>query len=155
MPNLSNYKTYILKQGLPRRLSGKESACQCRRYGFDHEVGKMPWRRECQPTAVFLPGESRGQRSLAGYSPCGPKESDTTEQLTLPLSFNTVHGPDSAALIYCKNNHVLRLHLFSWQASLFFASPMPVCVSFISLVLITFIQSVLCSFLSLSPECEC
>ena len=42
-------------------------------------VRKLPWRRAWQPTPVFLPGESRGQRSLAGYSPWGPKESDTTE----------------------------------------------------------------------------
>jgi len=46
-------------------------------------VGKIPWRREWQPTAVFLPGESHGQRNLWGYSPWGLKESDTTEQLTL------------------------------------------------------------------------
>ena len=38
----------------------------------------MPWRRKWQPTAVFLPGESHGQRSLAVYSPWGRKESDTT-----------------------------------------------------------------------------
>ena len=37
------------------------------------------WRREWQPTPVFLSGESHGQRSLAGYSPWGYKESDTTE----------------------------------------------------------------------------
>ena len=36
------------------------------------------WRREWQPTPVFLPGEFHGQRSLAGYSPWGCKESDTT-----------------------------------------------------------------------------
>ena len=42
-------------------------------------VGKIPWRRTWQPTPVFLPGESYGQRSLAGYSPQGRKESDTTE----------------------------------------------------------------------------
>ena len=35
-----------------------------------------------QPTPVFLPGESHGQRSLAGYSPWGHKESDTTEPLS-------------------------------------------------------------------------
>ena len=35
-----------------------------------------------QPTPVFLPGESHGQRSLGGYSPQGHKESDTTEPLT-------------------------------------------------------------------------
>ena len=41
--------------------------------------------REWQPTPVFLPGESHGQRSLVGYSPWGRKESDTTGQLTLSL----------------------------------------------------------------------
>ena len=43
------------------------------------ELGRFPWRRAWQPTLVFLPGESLGQRSLVGYSPQGPKESDTTE----------------------------------------------------------------------------
>ena len=44
---------------------------------------KIPWRRRWQPTPVFLPGESLGQRSLADYSlPRGHKESDMTEQLT-------------------------------------------------------------------------
>ena len=38
-----------------------------------------PWRRERQPTPVFFPGESHGQRSLAGYCPWGCKESNTTE----------------------------------------------------------------------------
>ena len=37
------------------------------------EVRKIPWRRKWQPTPVFLPGESHGQRSLAGYSPWGRK----------------------------------------------------------------------------------
>jgi len=41
------------------------------RPGFDPWVGKIPWRREWQPTPVFLPGESHGQRSLAGHSPSG------------------------------------------------------------------------------------
>ena len=56
-------------------VSGKESACQCRRHGFNHWVWKIPWKREWLPTPVFLPGESHGQRSLMGYSPWGPKES--------------------------------------------------------------------------------
>ena len=42
---------------------------------------KIPWRRKWQPAPLFLPGESRGQRSLVGYSPRGLKESDTTERL--------------------------------------------------------------------------
>ena len=55
---------------------------QFRRPGLDLWVGKIPWRREWQPTPVFLPGESHGQGSLVGYSPGGCKESDTTERLT-------------------------------------------------------------------------
>ena len=58
---------------LPRWLSDKESACQCkrlRRQAFDPWVGKIPWRREWQPTPVFLPGkipwteESGGLQSM-------------------------------------------------------------------------------------------
>ena len=47
-------------------LSGKESACQCKGYRFDPWVGKTPWRREWQPTPIFLPGKLHGQRGLAG-----------------------------------------------------------------------------------------
>ena len=46
---------------------------------FNPWVGKIPWRREWPPTPVFLPREFHGQRSLAGYSPWGRKESDMTE----------------------------------------------------------------------------
>ena len=46
---------------------------------FDPWVGKIPWRKAQQPTPVFLPGESHEQRSLAGYSPWGPKQLDMTE----------------------------------------------------------------------------
>ena len=44
------------------------SLLQCRRHGFDPWVGKILWRRKCQPTSVFLPGESHGQMSLVGYT---------------------------------------------------------------------------------------
>ena len=50
---------------------------------FNPWVGKIPWRRKWQLTPVFFPGEFHGQRSLAGYSPQGLKESDTTELLSL------------------------------------------------------------------------
>ena len=66
----------------PCGTSGKEPACQCRRHkrsGFDTWVGKIPWRRAWQPTPVFLPGESHGQRSLVGCSPLVRKELDKTE----------------------------------------------------------------------------
>ena len=63
----------IPMKGLPWWLSSKDSACQCRRQEFDPWVGKIPWRRKWQPTPVFLPGKSHGQRSLAGYSLWGRK----------------------------------------------------------------------------------
>ena len=47
--------------------------------GFNPWVGKIPWRRKWQPTPVFLPGKSHGQRSLVGYHPWGHKESDMPE----------------------------------------------------------------------------
>ena len=45
------------------------NTCQFRRHRFDPWVGKIPWRRKWQPTPVFLPGKSHGQRNLADYSP--------------------------------------------------------------------------------------
>ena len=59
---------YAFLQGFPGDTSGKEPTCQCRRRErrkFDCCIRKMPWRRKWQPTPVFLPGKSRGQRSLA------------------------------------------------------------------------------------------
>ena len=64
--------------------SGKKSAWQYRkrrRRGFDIRVGKIPWRRKYQPTPVFLPGKSHGQRSMAEYSLMELKKLDTTELL--------------------------------------------------------------------------
>ena len=68
--------------GFPGGASGKEPSHQRRRHqtrGFDLRVGKIPWRRAWQPSPVFLPGESHGERRLAGYSPWGHKESDMIE----------------------------------------------------------------------------
>ena len=59
---------------------------QCGRHRFNPRVRKIPWRREWQPTAVFLPGESHRQGSLAGYIVHGIPESDTTEQLHFHFS---------------------------------------------------------------------
>ena len=66
--------------GLPWCLSGKEFACQCRRWGFSLWVRKIPWRRKWQPTPVFWPGKFHGWRSLAGYSPWGHKEWASTQR---------------------------------------------------------------------------
>ena len=66
-------------QGFPGGTSDKESACQHRRLRFDPWVRKISWRMKWQPTPVFLPGESHGQRSLVGDGPWGCKELDMTE----------------------------------------------------------------------------
>ena len=59
-------------------LSSKQSACQCKRCGFDPWVRKILCRRKWQPIPVFLPGKFHGQKSLAGYSLWDHKESDMT-----------------------------------------------------------------------------
>ena len=68
--------------GFPGGTGGREPTCQCRRCkrcGFDPQVGKISWRRAWQPSPVFLPRESQGERLWVGYSPLGQKELDTTE----------------------------------------------------------------------------
>ena len=57
----------------------KESACNAGDLGSIPGLRKIPCRRAWQSAPVFLPGESHGQRSLAGYSPWGHKVSETTE----------------------------------------------------------------------------
>ena len=59
---------------------------QCRRLSFDPWVGKISWRREWLSPPIFLPGEFHGERSLAGYSPRGCKESDMTERPILSIN---------------------------------------------------------------------
>ena len=59
------------KKLVEKRLSGAIE--------LDPWVRKIPWSRKWQTIPVFLPGKPYGQRSLAGYSPCGHKESDMTD----------------------------------------------------------------------------
>ena len=61
--------TVLHAWGFPGGASGGESICQSRRCRFDPWAGKIPWSREWQPTAVFLPGRSHGQRNRESYSP--------------------------------------------------------------------------------------
>ena len=68
--------------GCPGGSVSKESACNTRDIkdmGSIPGSGRSPRKGNGNPTPVFLPGESHGQRSLAGYSPWGRKELDTTE----------------------------------------------------------------------------
>ena len=69
--------------GLPRWLSGKESACQCR---FNPWAQKILYRRKGQPTPVFLPGKFHGQRSKVGYGLRGGKDLDTSEHAQTPVT---------------------------------------------------------------------
>ena len=73
-PNLNSLPSLVAQ-------AVKSICLQCRRPRLDPWVKKIPWRRRWQPTAVLLPGESHGWKSLVGYNPWGRKESDTTERL--------------------------------------------------------------------------
>ena len=83
--------------GLPRWHSRKESACQCRRHrrhGSDPWVGKIPWRRQWQPTPVFLPGESQGQRRLVGgLQSLESQKWETSKWLSMHVSFLVLECP--------------------------------------------------------------
>ena len=57
--------------GFPGGTNGKEPACRCRRPRFGPWVGKVPWRREWQPTPVFLPGESPWTEEPSGLRSMG------------------------------------------------------------------------------------
>ena len=103
---------------------------QCRTPKYNPWVGTIPQRREWQPTPVFLPGESHGQRSLVGYRPGGCKESDMTKWLTLALFRHSWYlklvwmgffPQDSKhmALLSCEYRHVREkgpsLPVIGWQ----------------------------------------
>ena len=74
-----------LALGRPRWLSGKDSACQCRRcrcVSLIPGLRSSPGGGNDNPLQYSCLENPQGQKSLAGYSPWGHKESDTTEQLT-------------------------------------------------------------------------
>ena len=75
-------KTNKITKVLPWWLRCWRIHLQFRRPWFDLWDREIPWRRKWQPTVLFLPGKSHGQRNLAGYSPWGCKESDITEWLS-------------------------------------------------------------------------
>ena len=99
---------------------------------------KIPWRRAWQPTPVFLPGESHGLRSLAGYSPWCCKEWDMTEQLSTTQHRYSKHKKknrrkgrlyidcvfqEGGVWIRCRNEIFLALHLPErWSFKLSFKS---------------------------------
>ena len=100
----------------PGDSDGKASACQCRRPWFDPWVRKIFWGRKWQRSQYPCLENPRqnGQRNLAGYSPWGRKESDTTEQLNI----HTIHSLLNW-LLSLSNMCLKFLHVFSWLHSPF------------------------------------
>ena len=99
---------------------------------FDLGVGMMPWRREWSP--VFLLGEFRGQRSLAGYSPWDLKEWDTTEQVTLSLSNHSPEIPlrgcqEPCLCVTCKTSLLQTCSLFLFKPAVNVAAGHPLATS--------------------------
>ena len=81
---------YLTWPGFPGGLDSKTPAWNERDLGSISGLGKIPWKRQWQPTPAFLPGKSHGQRSLVGYSPWGHKELDMTKRLH--FHFQRDHG---------------------------------------------------------------
>ena len=82
--------------GFPRWLTGKIICLQCRRHGFDPWVRMIPWRREWHSS--ILPWKIPWTENLAGYTPQGHKESDTTEYIDTWTC--GVLGPDQRSNLY-------------------------------------------------------
>ena len=86
--------SYNVNLGFPGVTRGKESTCQrrrCKRLRIDLWVRKIPWRRKRQPTPVFLPEKSHGQRSLE------PGSIPPTLPLCFCLSGGALSGTSSPA----------------------------------------------------------
>ena len=124
----------------------KNPPCQCRRcerHRFHPRVGKIPWRRKWQASPVFLPGKSQGQRSLAGYTPWGHKESDTTElasafscqEQSLParISGRPLEAPENQPVAF-----------FVTHPSLFYTHPFTFDILDFPLLWISLFSQVLC-----------
>ena len=111
--------TYISYYGLSWWLSGKESACQCERHGFDPWVRRISQRRKWPPTPVFLPKKSHGQRSLVGCSSWGCKELDMTEQLLNNNILIQREGKVSGSLYFQEKISHCLLCCMSWIFPIF------------------------------------
>ena len=89
---------------------------QCRRdkrCGFSPWVWKILWRRKWQPTPIFLPGNSQGQRSLASYSPWGHKELDTTE----PHTHTHTHTHTLSTVLSALLQQTIDYHGMQWPGN--------------------------------------
>ena len=78
----------------PWWLCGKESTCQFKRHTSSLWVEKIPWRKKWQPTPVFLPVKSHGQKTREGYSPGGSQSvrHDLATEFTGTHTYTKKHG---------------------------------------------------------------
>ena len=106
-----SFDLWYVVSGLPWWLSGKESAFNAGAAGVSGSIPGLgrSQERAWQPTPVFLPGESHGQRSLAGYSPQGQKES--TESLHDWSDLGLMHSCISKVLTHCDCSHKIKIRL--------------------------------------------
>ena len=106
-----------LSLGFSGGTSDKEPSCQCRRcksHRFDPWIRKTPWRKPWQPTPVFLPGQSYGQRSLVGYGPyCHRVGHDSSD---LGARRHILTNTLSLVLL------IFKFSLFLWRTSLYLAN---------------------------------
>ena len=98
--------------------SGKETACQCKRCGFDPWVRKFHWSRKQQLTPIFLPGKFYGQRSLESHSPWGHKVLEMTKHKVLNLSLKLCLHPRRKHSLYDHlklTNYIEGIHSFNYD----------------------------------------
>ena len=96
--------------GFPWWLRQWRICLQYRRPGFNPWIEKISWRRKWQPTPVFLPGESHGQRSLVGLSPWGHSQ---TQQSNWRFQDIFTNGIPSS---YCYQQHTSNHNFLCWPA---------------------------------------
>ena len=87
--------------GFPRRHSGKETACQCRKHKrcrFDPWDRKILW----ESTSVFMPGKFQGQKNLVGYSQEGHKSAGPD---WVTKTRHNLHSTEVTKLTWTIDNH--------------------------------------------------
>ena len=107
----------VYTYSLPRWHNRKASACQCKRHkrpSFYPWVRKMPWWRKWQPEAVFLPGKSHGQRSLANYNPWGHKELNITEHAHTHTHTQYIYTMEYYSVILKKGTKFCHFQRHGW-----------------------------------------
>ena len=93
-----NKKATMLDLGFPGGSDGKEFACNAGDQGLNPGLGRSPGGRHGNPLQYSYLQNSHGQRSLAGYSPWGRKELDTTKRRNTVLDLIQENGSDSPNL---------------------------------------------------------